>query len=79
MHWKFESTRANKIVRLGNVEEVFIVAEYKKHVLFYDDIDEGFEIGVLNEEGFLAYESSNQWSLKTALINLGKMENGVGS
>ena len=55
--------RAVPIVRWGELEKVFVVAEFKEVVVFYEDIEEGFEIATLNESGVISEYGSSQFKL----------------
>lgn len=55
--------RAVPIVRWGELEKVFVVAELKEVLVFYEDIEEGFEIATLNESGIISEYGSNQFKL----------------
>ena len=70
----FESIKTQlqkvSIDRAGNIEEVFIVATHEGKVLFFDDIEEGFEWGILDDNGIIQHKYANQWSLKMAIHNV---------
>jgi hypothetical protein len=55
------------ITRNGEVEHVFIVAKKGGEVMYYDDIDERFEISRIGEDGSILDPGSNQDSLGLAL------------
>ncbi len=61
---------SEKIERHNQIENVWVVAETKEIVLFYDDVEEGFEIGRKNGKGIIICEYANQWTLEMALNNL---------
>ena len=61
---------ACKVKRKELTESVWVVAESNDLVLFYEDVEEGFEIGRRNKEGIIIYDYSNQWTLGMALNNL---------
>lgn len=70
----FEAIRAplqeTPIIRFGKVEKAFVVARYKNKVVFYDDIEEGFEITKLNDKGDITECGANQFELKHVINQL---------
>ncbi|MGJ3243263.1 MAG: hypothetical protein ACFE0O_09960 [Opitutales bacterium] len=61
---------SEKIERYNRIENVWVMAESGGLVLFYDDVEDGFEIGEKNEDGIITCEYANQWTLEMALNNL---------
>lgn len=59
--------RAIPIVRSGHVESVFAVAERGNEVLYYEDVEEGFNVSPLDVSGAIANPGFEQWELKHAL------------
>lgn len=59
--------RATPIVRGGNVESVFVVAERGNEVLYYEDVEEGFNVSPLDSDGVIANPGFEQWELDDAL------------
>ncbi|UYC12217.1 hypothetical protein [Xanthomonas sp. CFBP 8445] len=59
--------RATPIVRGGNVESVFVVPEHGDEVMYYEDVEEGFNVSLLDSTGFIANPGSEQWELSHAL------------
>jgi hypothetical protein len=55
------------IVRLGKVETAFVIAEFGEHVLYYEDVEEGFEMTGLDAAGRIPIQGCNQYSLQMAL------------
>jgi len=55
------------IRRFGNLESVWVVAELPSGLLYYDDVEEGFELGILGEDGSLKDHGGNQYELSHAL------------
>jgi hypothetical protein len=51
------------IHRLGMLEEVYVVAHPPSGLLYFEDIEEGFEIGTLGSDGALVSECANQYEL----------------
>lgn len=58
------------IARLGNTETVFVVAKAGDFVLYYEDVEEGFNISGLSPDGAIATPRCEQWELRRALVNL---------
>ena len=56
------------IIRSGNKEYVFVVAQRGNEVLYYEDVEGGFEISSLAKDGSIENSGSNQdelcWALK---------------
>jgi hypothetical protein len=59
------------IHRLGAVESVLVVAEFPQGLLYYEDVEEGFEFGVLGEDGAIPSQGCNQYELKHVLPQAG--------
>ena len=59
--------RAVSIQRGAAVEPVFVVAEHAGHVLYYEDVEEGFNISTLDGRGFIAQPGFEQLELKHAM------------
>jgi hypothetical protein len=55
------------ITRLGKVETVFVVAKAGDFVLYYEDVEDGFNISRLSSDGTIAAPGSEQWELCHAL------------
>lgn len=49
--------------RLGAVEPVWVVAHLADGWLYYEDVEEGFEMGVPGEDGALPARGCNQYEL----------------
>ena len=58
------------IERFGNVESVFVVAQIHDLVLYYEDVEEGFNISALSADGAIASPGYEQWELRHALSRL---------
>ena len=58
------------INRLGNAEAVFVVARVGDLVLYYEDVEEGFNISTLSPDGSIATPGYEQWELGHALRHL---------
>ena len=67
----FQSIRiplsAVPIVRFGNLEYVFVVAEKDGVVIYYEDLEEGFNLSRLAADGSIATPRCEQWKLHHAL------------
>lgn len=61
------------IRRFGTIEEVFVVAVFGSDVLYYEDVEEGFELARLDAEGMLPEHKCNQFELTHVL---GQLEYG---
>jgi hypothetical protein len=62
--------RSVPLRRFGNVEYVFIVAEHEGTVVYFEDVEEGFNLSKLSPDGFIASRGCEQWELRHALNNL---------
>lgn len=60
-----------KIERSGTVETVFVVARTGDIALYYEDVEEGFNISELGPDGSISNPTWNQWDLCHALRHLG--------
>ena len=58
------------IDRDGNVAHVFVVAEVRDLALYYEDVEEGFNISALGRSGEIATPGYEQWELRQALSRL---------
>lgn len=58
------------IHRLGELEEVFVVAELPLGVVYYEDIEEGFEFDSLGSDGAIPKQGCNQYELRHVLSQL---------
>lgn len=55
------------IHRLGHLEEVFVVAELYGGVIYYEDVEEGFEFDRLGPDGAISKQGANQHELRHVL------------
>jgi len=62
--------RSVPIRRAGKVDQVFVIAEYEGTVLYYEDVEEGFNLSELDAQGFIASPGYEQWELGHALERL---------
>jgi len=60
------------IHRLGIVESVFVIAKLPDGVVYFEDVEEGFEIGNIREDGVIAMQGCSQFELRHVLELLGK-------
>lgn len=51
--------------------QVLVVAELPSGLLYYEDVEEGFEVGVLDADGILQDHGCNQLELTHALSRAG--------
>lgn len=61
---------ACRVKRKNLIESVWVVAETENTFVFYEDVEEGFEIGTKDNYGIITYKYSNQWTLSMCLHNL---------
>lgn len=62
--------RAAAIERSGRFESVFIVAMHRAVAMYFEDVEEGFNLSPLRSDGSIAQPGWQQWSLQEALNNL---------
>lgn len=62
--------RPTPIERFGKRTRVFVVAEDKGRVLFWDDVEEGFEWSVPDPDGVLREFGASQFDLRTVMRQL---------
>ena len=62
--------RAASIERSGRHESVFIVAEHRALAMYYEDVEEGFNLSLLRVDDSIAQPGFEQWSLREALNQL---------
>ena len=58
------------IERGGALENVFVVAELPNGVVFYEDVEEGFEFTVLNTAGVISDYGASQLELSHVIRQL---------
>jgi hypothetical protein len=63
------SPRPASIRRSGVLEKVFVVAQQGPSVLYYEDVEEGFNIASLTVGEEISKPGYEQWDLRTALWN----------
>lgn len=57
--------------RFGGREEALVVAVLPQGLLYFEDVEEGFEIGVLGEDGALPDQGCGQFEITHILYQLG--------
>jgi hypothetical protein len=57
--------------RLGGVESALVVASLPDGLLYFEDVEEGFELGVPGADGVLPDQGCNQLELSHALYRAG--------
>jgi hypothetical protein len=57
------------IDRNGKIENVFVVAQLGNLMLYYEDVEEGFNISRLSLDGAIDTPGSEQWELCHALAH----------
>ena len=60
----------SKVERDGEIENVFVIAEFEDKIIFYEDVEEGFEITDKSIDGTIRYKYSNQYTLKHIINQL---------
>lgn len=58
------------IRRFGRIEDVFAVARFGARVLYYEDVEEGFELSTPDEHGTIPEQGCNQFELPMVLKQL---------
>jgi hypothetical protein len=59
------------IHRFGAIERVLVVAELSSGLLYYEDVEEGFEVAALGIDGAIAEQGCNQYELRHVLTQIG--------
>jgi hypothetical protein len=57
--------------RFGGVESALVVAKLPSGLLYFEDVEEGFEVGVPNADGVLPDQGCTQLELTHALYRAG--------
>lgn len=60
------------IVRFGNVASVLVIAKFGNRVLYYEDVEEGFELSELDGKGQILNHGCSQYSLQMVLHQVSK-------
>jgi hypothetical protein len=61
--------RPTPLERHGQIESVFVVAQRGNEVMYYEDVEEGFNFSTLSPDGRIAQHWCNQDELMHALIH----------
>ena len=59
------------LARFGAIESALVVAALPRGLLYFEDVEEGFEVGIPDAEGVLPNQGCNQLELCHALIRAG--------
>ncbi|GER10343.1 hypothetical protein VHAB30_14990 [Variovorax boronicumulans] len=62
--------RLAAIERSGEFESVFVVAMHRSVAMYFEDVEEGFNLSPLRSDGSIARPGWQQWSLQEALNGL---------
>ena len=57
--------------RLGKIESALVVAHLPSGLLYFEDVEEGFEVAVLGEDGALPDQGCSQFELRHVLTRAG--------
>jgi hypothetical protein len=55
---------------LGSIESVFVIAEFGDAVMYYEEVEEGFELATLDEDGAIQSRGCSQFELRHVLNRL---------
>ena len=66
------SLRPAAINRGDRVESVYVVAQNGRSVIYYEDVEEGFNISALSTDGAIEEPGFEQWELRHALFHWAK-------
>ncbi len=59
--------RPAPIIRYGKLESVFVVARKDDHVIYWEDVEEGFGVSAVNTDGQVLEHDCNQYNLSMAV------------
>jgi len=59
-----------EIERSGNIESVYVVAKHGGKIVFYEDVEEGFEITEIDGTGIIKNYGASQFELKHIIYKL---------
>ncbi|HEY1977380.1 MAG TPA: hypothetical protein VGG89_12575 [Candidatus Baltobacteraceae bacterium] len=65
------------IQRSGGVESVYVVAEFGRGLLFFEDVEEGFELSMLDQNGKISSYGASQFELSHILERLRARESAA--
>ena len=71
----FERTRVvpfrrHQIARGALIEHVFAVAAWRDVVVFWEDVEEGFEVARVDSDGVIREYGASQWEIRHAINHL---------
>ena len=69
--------RQVNLSRFGNRESVFVVAQAGTIVMYYEDVEEGFNVSELLSDGSIATPGCEQFDLATATNHLLSSASGI--
>ena len=61
---------AHPIERLGQIESVFVVARIGESLLFWEDVEEGFELAVADSDGVIRKYGASQFELSHIMLQI---------
>jgi hypothetical protein len=64
--WRVQP-RLAPIMRAGKIESVVVIAQRGEHVMYWEDIEEGFEVSPVDSSGQILEPGCNQNELRIAL------------
>lgn len=57
--------------RFGQIESALVVAQLPNGLIYFEDVEEGFEFAALGKDGALPDQGCNQFELRHVLTHLG--------
>lgn len=64
------SFRTASIMRAGVSESVFIVAQLEEMAIYYEDVEDGFNVSKVAPDGSIATPGFEQWTIADAIRHL---------
>jgi len=61
--------RSVSILRFGSLESVYVLAQRGNTAIYYEDVEDGFNISDLAPDGSIATPGFEQWELRHVLHN----------
>lgn len=62
--------RTASVMRGGVSESVFIVAQHEEMVIYYEDVEDGFNVSEVAPDGSIATSGFEQWTIADAIQHL---------
>jgi hypothetical protein len=56
-----------QIARGGGIEHVFVVAVWSGWMVFWEDVEEGFEVSRVDPDGVIRDYAASQWEIRYAI------------